>query len=408
MYWVLDMFHYSLHFSTVKLLTIESFVEESSVGSRRMAGLTRDIEPFLQASRLFGCGPHVITEEDILITRRGMIYTFLWMSIYLSTCVIGLYLIIIDTELEYKSLLLTFARTGLSYICLFTDAILSITWNWKIHAAFAQLRNFDRTTRFNERPTKNNNTRRKCQALVLITFLVWFAVGYTSYCCEESAPMFNGITYGMVNAAISMQLLKFVGLSFLLYQRFRKLCEILLLPEDGKIMVLERARMNFRLEEIWWLHCCLSNATQIINSVYAAPLFFWIISMSFNTLSRLYTINGRDELSTLLLVRESLLISACVGNLFLIIAICHATASQANDVGKIAFSPLSSVIGKRNFTQDNIEAAAYFQLRKVYFFAAAGLIRIDLSLLLSVRRYEAEKIASGIMTYLVILHANNV
>ncbi|XP_047347750.1 uncharacterized protein LOC124948336 isoform X1 [Vespa velutina] len=396
------------HVSLFSALQIESFVEESSVGSRRMAGLTRDIEPFLQASRLFGCGPHVITEEDILITRRGMIYTFLWMSIYLSTCVIGLYLIIIDTELEYKSLLLTFARTGLSYICLFTDAILSITWNWKIHAAFAQLRNFDRTTRFNERPTKNNNTRRKCQALVLITFLVWFAVGYTSYCCEESAPMFNGITYGMVNAAISMQLLKFVGLSFLLYQRFRKLCEILLLPEDGKIMVLERARMNFRLEEIWWLHCCLSNATQIINSVYAAPLFFWIISMSFNTLSRLYTINGRDELPTLLLVRESLLISACVGNLFLIIAICHATASQANDVGKIAFSPLSSVIGKRNFTQDNIEAAAYFQLRKVYFFAAAGLIRIDLSLLLSVRRYEAEKIASGIMTYLVILHANNV
>ncbi|KAL2722046.1 hypothetical protein V1477_020866 [Vespula maculifrons] len=361
-------------------------VEESSVGSRRMVGLTRDIEPFLQASRFFGCGPHVITEEDILITKRGMIYTLLWMSIYLSTCIIGLYLIIVDTELEYKSFLLTFARTSLSYICLFTDAILSITWNWKIHAAFAQLRNFDRTTRFNERPTKSNKIRR---------------------ICEESAPMFNGITYGMVNAAISMQLLKFVGLSFLLYQRFRRLCEILLLSEDGKIMVLERSRVNFRLEEIWWLHCCLSNATQIINSVYAAPLFFWIISMSFNTLSRLYTINGGDELPTLLLVRESLLISACVGNLFLIIAICHATASQANDVGKIAFSPLSSVIGKRNFTQDNIEAAAYFQLRKVYFFAAAGLIRIDLSLLLSVRRYEAEKIASGIMTYLVILHANN-
>lgn len=110
-----------------------------------------------------------------------MIYTLLWMSIYFSTCVIGLYLIIVDTELEYKSLLLTFARTGLSYICLFTDAILSITWNWKIHAAFAQLRNFDRTTRFNERPTKSNKIRRMCQALVLITFLVWFAVGYTSY-----------------------------------------------------------------------------------------------------------------------------------------------------------------------------------------------------------------------------------
>ncbi|XP_015172638.1 PREDICTED: uncharacterized protein LOC107064458 [Polistes dominula] len=387
------------------------FVRENIVESGRMVGLTQDIKPFLQASRIFGCGPHVITDEDILVTKRGMIYTFLWMSIYLSTCIIGIYLIIIDTEVEYKSFLLTLARTSLSYICLFTDAVLSIVWNGKIRAAFVQLRNFDRTIRFNERSTKSNNARRKCQALVLITFLVWFAVGYTMFyvcgctcmyvhSCEESAPMFNGITYGMVNAAISMQLLKFVGLSFVLYQRFRRLCEILLLPEDGKIMVVDQARMNFRLEEIWWLHCCLSNATQIVNSVYAASLFFWIISMSFNTLSRLYTINGHDELPTLLLVRESLLISACIGNLFLIIAICHVTASQANDVGKIAFSPLSSVIGKRNFTQDNIEVAAYFQLRKVYFFAGGGMIRIDLSLLLT--------IASGIMTYLVILHANNV
>ncbi|KAK2579692.1 hypothetical protein KPH14_011039 [Odynerus spinipes] len=211
------------------------------------------------------------------------------------------------------------------------------------------------------------------------------------YSCEETAPLFTGITYGVVNAAISMQLLKFFGLSLLLYQRFRKLCEILLLPEDGKIMVVERARLHFRLEEIWWLHCCLANATETVNSVYAAPLFLWIASMSFNTLSRLYTINGSGEIPTLLLVRESLLISACVGNLFLLVAICHATSCQANDVGKIAFSPLSSVIAKRNFTcQDNVEAATYFQLRKVYFFAAAGLIRIDLPLLLSIQSREDE------------------
>lgn len=69
--------------------------------------------------------------------------------------------------------------------------------------------------------------------------------------CEESAPMFNGITYGMVNAAISMQLLKFVGLSFLLYQRFRRLCEILLLPEGE--FITWRVILIFFIEDILYL-----------------------------------------------------------------------------------------------------------------------------------------------------------
>ncbi|XP_011630806.1 uncharacterized protein LOC105422925 [Pogonomyrmex barbatus] len=238
---------------------------------------------------------------------------------------------------------------------------------------------------------------------------------------ELKDSVFNGITYAIVNATLSMQLMTFASLSSLLYERFLRLCKILLLPEGrlivnngmsfafidaliiyGKIMVLDSSNKQFRLQEVWWLHSCLTNATEMINSVYALQLLLWISSMSFNTLTRIYTINDDSVMSQpLLMMREILLVSACVMNLLIITIICHATATQANRVGKIAFTPSSAVLGKRNFTQDcSIEAVTYFQLQQVHFFAFHGIIRIDLPLLLS--------IASGITTYLVILHTANV
>lgn len=98
---------------------------------------------------------------------------------------------------------------------------------------------------------------------------------------------------------------------------------------DGKIMVVDRSSRQFRLQEVWWLHSCLTNATEMINSVYAVQLLLWISSMSFNTLTRIYTINDGDAMSLpLLIVREVMQVSACVTNLLIISIICHVTATQ--------------------------------------------------------------------------------
>ncbi|KAG5321952.1 OX2R protein, partial [Pseudoatta argentina] len=168
---------------------------------------------------------------------------------------------------------------------------------------------------------------------------------------------------------------------------------------DGKIMVVDRLDKQFHLQEVWWLHSCLTNATEMINSVYSIQLLLWIFCMSFNTLTRIYTINNGAILQPLLIAREILLVSACVTNLLIITIICHMTATQANRVGKIAFTPSSAILVKKNFMQDCIEAVTYFQLQQVHFFASYGIIRIDLPLFLS--------IAFGITTYLVILHTAN-
>lgn len=152
---------------------------------------------------------------------------------------------------------------------------------------------------------------------------------------------------------------------------------------DGKLMVVDRSGKQFRLQEVWWLHSCLTNATEMINSVYALQLLLWISSMSFNTLTRIYTINDNAVTHPLLMVREILLVSACVTNLLIITIICHVTANQvsliysragslvpcwrltnlflfslffqkANRVGKVAFTPSSAILAKRNFTQVKI------------------------------------------------------
>ncbi|XP_071864598.1 uncharacterized protein [Bombus fervidus] len=132
----------------------------------------------------------------------------------------------------------------------------------------------------------------------------------------------------------------------------------------------------------------------MLNSVYAIQLLPWITAMFFNLLSKIYSLKVH-KLSVHWKIRESMLVTDCAWKLILIITMCHMTANQANRFGQLIFSPYSSVSMKRVFLQESVEAAAYFQLRKVRIVAIAGIISVDLPLLLS--------IFSAVTTYLVIL-----
>ncbi|KAM0735930.1 hypothetical protein ACS0PU_009891 [Formica fusca] len=361
-----------------------------------------DICPLLRTARLFGCGLYVVSEDDIMLMKYSVVYSTLFAFLYMSFCVTNFFMLGWMTDvLGPRLLMLTIVRTLLSYACVLSDIIMTFWYNWKIRAALSHLRIFDQATKYKENK-RSYRIRYACWTLSFIILSFWSIVGYITYQVEPRYSLFNGVTYAVVNATLSMQLITFASLSSLLYERFHRLCEILLLPEDGKIMVVDRSSRQFRLQEVWWLHSCLTNATEMINSVYAVQLLLWISSMSFNTLTRIYTINDGGAMSLpLLIVREVMQVSACVTNLLIISIICHVTATQANRVGKIAFAPSSAVLAKRSFMQDcNVEAVTYFQLQQVHYYALFGIIRIDLPLLLS--------IASGITTYLVILHSANI
>ncbi|XP_011871839.1 PREDICTED: uncharacterized protein LOC105564220 isoform X3 [Vollenhovia emeryi] len=312
-------------------------------------GSLSDVRPLLHTARLFGCGLFLVKEDDIVIMKYGAIYSALFALLYAGLCGANFYMLRWDDVLGPRLLTLTVVRTGLSYACVLSDITMTFWYNWKIRAALSHLRVFDRATRYKE---PRHRIRHVCWALAFVILSFWSVVGYITFCVEPKDSVFNGVTYAIVNATLSMQLMTFASLTSLLYERYRRLCELLLLPEDGKIMVVDRSGKQFRLQEVWWLHSCLTNATEMINSVYALQLLLWISCMSFNTLTRIYTINDNGAVSQPLLMDCSM------------------------------------------------EAVTYFQLQQVHFFAFHGIIRIDLPLLLS--------IASGITTYLVILHTANV
>ncbi|XP_032691579.1 uncharacterized protein LOC116854101 [Odontomachus brunneus] len=343
-----------------------------------------DIRPLLHIARFFGCGFYIVSEDDIKTIKYSVVYTTFFVLLYTAICVMNFCVLAKEDVLGRRLLALTIARTGLTYISVLTDIVLTFWYSWKIRAALTQLRIFDRATKYKEQ-VKSYKIHYISWILPFVIMVFWSIAGYLTFLCEPKDTLFNGVTYAVINTTLSMQLLRFISLSFLLRERFHRLCEILLLPEDGKIMVVDRSARQLRLQEVWWLHSCLVNATELINSVYALQLLLWIAGGSFNTLTRLYTMNEHHGLSTFLITREMMMVSACATNLLLITTVCHSISAQANRVGKITFSPSSAIVAKRSSAQDcSVDAATYFQLYQVNFFAVFGLIRIDLPLLLSI------------------------
>ena len=88
---------------------------------------------------------------------------------------------------------------------------------------------------------------------------------------------------------------------------------------------------HYEIEDFWWLHCTLSDATDIINSIYSYPLLLWISNLWLNTLSRIYAINRSHDYSLNINLREGLLLTSCVINLLIITISCHSTAFEVTD-----------------------------------------------------------------------------
>ncbi|XP_034949609.1 uncharacterized protein [Chelonus insularis] len=346
-----------------------------------------DIKPLLFGARIFGCTPHEITDRELVITKVGQFYSFFIAILFTSVCMLDFYLNVHEI-IEFKLRLLVGLRVCLYYFCVFADAIITMACNKSLCLTISRLHSFDVATKFAENMSSRLN--KSCQFIVVIVIFYWGIVGYLTYLCETRYVIFNGVVYGIVNATMSMQILKFIGMLVLLYQRFQHL--------DKLVVQRNNAIESMSLQDIRWLHHTLVTSAEEINTIYTTQLFVWISINSLNGLSRIYTLTttGYDQ-EIFIKIRDSFSIIACSVNLFIISACSHFTAVRANNIGISTFLPQFSM--RRKKTLDNVEVMAYFCLKKLHFSAAAGLIQVDLPLLLT--------IAGAITTYLVILHAMN-
>ncbi|XP_044575264.1 uncharacterized protein LOC123259062 [Cotesia glomerata] len=359
--------------------------------------ILNNIRPLLVGARIFGCSPHRITDREFIITKFGLVYSLLIAAIIGCIFIFDFYINVYHT-IEFKMRLLIFVRSCLYYISILTDGVIAMIWNGFLNIIVSRIYNFDYATKYNQ--NSNYKMINACKFLIIIVLAYWTAVGYFTYFCEESDFIFYAVAYSVANVTMSMQIMKFIGLLLLLYQRFNYLDQMILQSDvkRGLTVIVYPERGNMNLQEICWLHYLLVTASEEINSVYSTQLFFWITISFLNGLSRIYTLTTMQaEQKLYLVIRDSFSVVACAVNLFAISAFSHFTAARANNIRKSTFAPQASIKMKKNL--DNFEVIAYFYLKKLRFTAAAGLIRVDLPLLLS--------IIGAITTYLVILHAMN-
>ncbi|XP_076173915.1 uncharacterized protein LOC143149925 [Ptiloglossa arizonensis] len=356
--------------------------------------LVGDMFSVFKTGRILGSTTYVVVEDDIKARRpRDVFFIVLSMIFYMSSLVVLHVYVFTYSQLDTKAAIFSFTRVALVFLCFFVDVTLTTVWNSKIRLVLSQLRNFDRATKFHD-PAKRVKVRNICRGTVFLTLTYWTIVGYLSYRVENRLPIVHGLAYIVIDAAVCTQVLMFVCLAFLIRARFRLLCDMLTFSTGELTFEIYTVGDHSTLQQVRWLHSSLVNATETLNSAYSVQLSLWILSFTINAMSRIYTLNEYNA-SSYRRLRESMLAIVCSWNLVLITVVCHSLARQANRVGEIIFAPSSSASTRRVFLQENLEAAAYFQLRKVHFFIVAGFLRVDLPLLLS--------IVSSMTTYLVIL-----
>ncbi|CAK9830319.1 hypothetical protein ANTRET_LOCUS7508 [Anthophora retusa] len=349
--------------------------------------LIGDMSSIFTVGWISGFTTLLVTKNHIKAKRsRDIIYVGFSITLHLVCVVILLIYILMHKDADWKSSFTILTRILFLYLCVLMDTTLTTLWNWKISSVLSRLRTFDRVTKFSN-PSKGKKFRIICPIAIIVTFLYSVITGYVTYSVESRIRIFRGLVYFLTSYVANMQIIIFVCFVYLIRERFQHLCYMLTFSKEDKLIVSDRSNEHFTLQQIWWLHCSLVNATETINSVYAVQLLLWVLTMSINVLSRIYTLNVH-KLSDYGKIRELMMVISCIWNLLLITNICHTTAYQANRVGELLFSPSSSASMKRVFLQENLEAAAYFQLRKVHFFTAASIIRVDLPLLLSVRYFS--------------------
>ncbi|XP_058790935.1 uncharacterized protein LOC131664085 [Phymastichus coffea] len=347
-----------------------------------------------------GCGARSTSTTSrwpTSVPEERLAYSSLWAVGFACTCSYGLCPIARSGhETDLKIVALAAGRTLLAYVCFFSDAILSIRWNERLRTALLLLRSFDAAVDYNLVCPSTWTLRTVSWPTVITVILFWLSFGYITYKCEMTSPLLNAIVYVVANAAISMQLIKFAGLMVLLHRRFKYMHVLLQAEGEGKQM----QRREMRLQEVWWLHYTLSNAADMVNSIYSVQLLFWLATMWLNALSRIYAISESLAATARFLprIRQSLLVTAYVVNLLIITTACHCTAHQANTIGKATFKPETATSKKRHSLEQSVEVGIYFNLRQLHFSAAGGFIFIDLPLLIS--------ITGTMTTYLVVLHNN--
>ncbi|RLZ02228.1 Gustatory receptor 15 [Cephus cinctus] len=384
--------------------------------------IVRELKLFLQLTKLFGFTPYSLEKIELPIQKYAVAYSlfcagFYGFVIYQRSIEVSLG----DVD---KLFVLMIIRTILANVALWNDILFGIFYRTKLVIAFQKIWRYDLETR----TALDKRVVRYSWTVIFFIFFNDVCISFLTYFSETQKPGLVVVLYNMIYVPMSFSIFKFTLIVYAIQRRLQRLNKmvsagmptknfvnfyLLYIFAIGILFFLTGMRSviaeinigcpRVSMKDVRWLHSCLISAIKDVNSLYQLPLFLWIVTLTFNITSRIYSI-GQNSASLLLILRECNMILFCTVLLITVITICHVTACEANKTGCIMFSPQLKFVQNRTSTSgevnEGISVGQYFLFHPIHFSAAAGIITIDLPLLLS--------IAGAMTTYLVILRVPNV
>lgn len=184
-----------------------------------------NIKPILSVAKFYGCPPHKIVGNKLIITKWGIINLIL---ISITTIFAFKYSISLDF---YNGLIPAFyyiivLRKTFLLICILSDGIITILKNDQLLSALDHLQFYDVSSKFNNKT--HYLTVNCCRVMLVIVVIYGIMHGCLTYFWGNRSLHLDGIILNFHTVIMSLQILKFCSFMWLLYRRFNHLSEIIM------------------------------------------------------------------------------------------------------------------------------------------------------------------------------------
>ncbi|KAI4501177.1 hypothetical protein M0802_003550 [Mischocyttarus mexicanus] len=361
----------------------------------RDSSLYNAVYPAVYIMRIFGFVPYMFSKDRLVPSNINMIFSLIF------TCIFSynIYIIIMQFLNSSRQAPIVgctgYIKVVFNYITTMYSLLITVTTRNKFVQIWNNIQDYDDAVRLLGYPQKEIKTKICCWFFIFLNIFLWTSVNQSGmYAFNET--WFSNITYMSVYFGSCLAVYKFIGMTFLLGQRFHHLNQLTKKYIFSKRYNTQPMKIDVKTIQAW--HNELMIAGENLNALYTWAILLWLANLSVHGVSDLYFIidrilNSWDDIhwpSIACLGSWSL---AALSQLLILHISCDYASTQSNGIGELMIEWQAFLV-KRNSLQTPIERSLNYINRKLQF-TAAGCFCIELPLIRS--------IASLVTTYLVIL-----
>ncbi|KAL2727985.1 putative gustatory receptor 28a [Vespula maculifrons] len=351
--------------------------------------------PAIYIIRILGQAPYKFSKDRLVPSNVYLIFSFVFLTVCFYNVYVVFYQFLHSTRKEPILGGTEYIKVTFNCFTMIYSVLMTMSTRNKFVQIWNNIQDYDDAVRLLGYPQKEIKTRIVCWILITLNIALWTSVNQIGmYAFTES--WISNIGYMSPYFGSCIAVYKFIGITFILGQRFHHLNELATKYIYSKRKNTRPMKIDIKTIQTW--HNELMIVGENLNTLYTWEILLWLANLSIHSVSDLYFIidkvlNDWDNLhwpSICCLASWSLVF---VAQLIILHISCDYVSTQANCMGGILID-WQACLMEKNSLKTPIEMSLHFINRKLQF-TAAGCFCIELPLIRS--------IAALLTTYLVIL-----